>query len=43
MKNTGLWDVKPCDSVKNRCVEGTYHLHHQGEKNQRARNNLISN
>jgi hypothetical protein len=29
---TVLWDVTPCCSCKNRRFEGTYHLHHQGEK-----------
>jgi hypothetical protein len=26
MKNTVFWVVTPCDSCKNRCFGGTYHL-----------------
>jgi hypothetical protein len=43
MKNVLFWDVMPCGSCKNRRFRGTYHLHHQGEKNQQARNNVSSN
>jgi hypothetical protein len=32
-KNSVLWDVTPCGSCKNRRFGGTYHLHHQGDKN----------
>jgi hypothetical protein len=39
MKNDVFWDVTPCGSCKNRRLEGTYHLHHQGEKIQRTINN----
>jgi hypothetical protein len=35
--------VAPCGSCKNRRFGGTHHLHHQGEKNRRARNNVSSN
>jgi hypothetical protein len=35
--------VTPCGSFENRRFGGTYPLHHQSEKNQRARNNLSSN
>jgi hypothetical protein len=42
MKNTVLWDVMPCGLCKNRRFGGNYRLHHQGEKNQRARNNVSS-
>jgi hypothetical protein len=38
-----LWDVTPCGSRKNTRFGGTYRPHHQGEKNQRARNNVSSN
>jgi hypothetical protein len=40
MKNAVLWDVRPCASCKNRSFGGTYRLHHQGEKNLRASNNV---
>jgi hypothetical protein len=43
MKNAIFWDVMPCGCCKNRCSGGTYRLHHQGDKNQRARNNVRSN
>jgi hypothetical protein len=35
-ENAVFWDVTPHSSV--RSDGGTYRLHHQGEKNQRARN-----
>jgi hypothetical protein len=38
MKYAIFWVVTPCDPGKNRRFGGTYHLHHQGDKNQRARN-----
>jgi hypothetical protein len=37
-KNVIFWDVTPCGSCKNRRFGGTYRLHHQGDKNQGARN-----
>jgi hypothetical protein len=43
MKNSVSWYVTLCGSCKNRCVGGTYCLHHQGDKNWRARNNVSSN
>jgi hypothetical protein len=43
MKNTVFWYVSPCGSFKYRRFEGTYRLHHQGGKNQRARNSVNSN
>jgi hypothetical protein len=43
MKSAILWDVTPCGSCKNRSFAGTYRLHRQGEKNQRAGNCLSSN
>jgi hypothetical protein len=42
MKNIVFWDVTPCGSCKNRCFEGTCRLHHQGDKNRIARNNVSS-
>jgi hypothetical protein len=38
MKNAVFWDVMPCGSCKNQCFGGTSHVHHQGDKNRRARN-----
>jgi hypothetical protein len=38
MKSAVVWDVTPCGSCKNRRFGGTYRLHHQGNKNKRARN-----
>jgi hypothetical protein len=35
MKNGVFWDVMPCGSCKNRRFEGTWCLHHQGDKNHR--------
>jgi hypothetical protein len=37
MKNAVLWDFASCGSYKNRGFGGTYRLHHQGDKNRRAR------
>jgi hypothetical protein len=42
-KNAVFWDVTWCDRCKNQCFVGTHHLHHQGDKNRRARNNVGSN
>jgi hypothetical protein len=36
-----LLDVMPCGSCKNQHFRGTYRLHHQGGKNQQARNNHL--
>jgi hypothetical protein len=33
-------DVTPCGCCKNRRFGGKYRLHHQGVKNQQARNNV---
>jgi hypothetical protein len=41
MKNIVLWDMLPCGSYKNRRFGGTYR-HHQGDKNQPARNDFSS-
>jgi hypothetical protein len=43
VKNAVFWDVTACGSCKKRLFRGTYHLHHQGDKNRRARNNVSSN
>jgi hypothetical protein len=43
MKNAVTWDTMPCGSCKNRRFGGTYLLHHQDDKNRRARNNVSSN
>jgi hypothetical protein len=40
MKNAAFWDVMPYGSCKNRRFGGTYHLHHQGDKNRLTRNNV---
>jgi hypothetical protein len=42
MKNAIFWDVMLCGSCKNQRFRGTYHFHHQGDKNWRARNNVSS-
>jgi hypothetical protein len=40
-KNSAVfWDVMPCGSCKNRRFGGSYRLHHQSDKNRRARNNV---
>jgi hypothetical protein len=41
LKNVVTWDVTSCGCCKNQISE-EYCLHHQGEKNQRARNNVSS-
>jgi hypothetical protein len=43
MKNAVISDVTPCGSCKNRRVGGTYRLHHQDAKNERAKNSVSSN
>jgi hypothetical protein len=43
MKIAVFWDVTPCGCCKNRRFGGMYCLHYQGDKSQRARNNVISN
>jgi hypothetical protein len=43
MKNAVFWDMTPCGSCKIRSFGGTYHLHHQDEKNQGARNKVRGN
>jgi hypothetical protein len=42
MKNAVFWNVMPCGSCTSRRFGGTYHLHHQDKKNQRARINFGS-
>jgi hypothetical protein len=34
LKNCVFWDVTPCGSCKNRRFGGTWHLLHQGDRNQ---------
>jgi hypothetical protein len=43
MRNAVFWVVTPCGQYDNRRFRGTYLIHHQGERNQRARNNIKSN
>jgi hypothetical protein len=43
MKNAVFWDVITCGSCKNWRFGGKYRLHHHGDENQRARNNISSN
>jgi hypothetical protein len=43
LKNAVLCVVMPYGSCKNRNFDGTYHLHHQGDKNRRARKNISVN
>jgi hypothetical protein len=38
MMNSVFWDVTLCGCCKNRRFGGVYRLHHQDEKNYRARN-----
>jgi hypothetical protein len=40
MKNAIFWDVTPWRFCRNRCLGGTYSLQHQGEGNERAKNNV---
>jgi hypothetical protein len=42
MKSAVFWNVTLCGSCKNRRFGGTYRLHHQGDKNRRASNNVNS-
>jgi hypothetical protein len=43
MKSAVYWYVTQRDCYKNIRFGGKYGLHHQGEKNLRARNNVSSN
>jgi hypothetical protein len=43
MKNAVLWTVMKYGFCKNRRFGGEYRLNYQGEKNQRAKNNVSSN
>jgi hypothetical protein len=43
MKNAIFWDAEPCGSCKSPGFGVTYHLHHQGDKNQWARNSVPPN
>jgi hypothetical protein len=38
-----FWDITPCGSYKDLRFGGIYRLHHQGEKNERARNIVNNN
>jgi hypothetical protein len=40
VKNAVFYDVASCESCKNGCFGRTCRLHHHGEENQRARNNV---
>jgi hypothetical protein len=40
MKDAVFWDGTPHGSCKNRCFAGKYRLHHHGDKNRQARNNI---
>jgi hypothetical protein len=42
-KNAVFWDVTQCGSSKNGHLGGTYHLHHQDEKNYLLINNVSIN
>jgi hypothetical protein len=42
MKNVIFWDVAPYGFCENRRFGGTYGLHHHGEMNRRAKNNVSS-
>jgi hypothetical protein len=42
MMNAIFWDVTPCGSCRKRRFGGTYRLHHLGDKNRLARNNISS-
>jgi hypothetical protein len=43
MKNAVFSDVTQCGSFRNRRFGGTHRLHHQGDKNRCATNNVSSN
>jgi hypothetical protein len=43
MRNDVFWDVTQCGSCKKRRFRGMYHLYHQGDKIQRAGNNVSNN
>jgi hypothetical protein len=43
MGNVVLCDVTLFDSCENGCFLAKYHLHHKGERNQRAGNDVSSN
>jgi hypothetical protein len=42
MKNGLFWNVTSCGSYNNRRFGGTLRLHHQGDMNRLARNNVSS-
>jgi hypothetical protein len=43
MQNAVFRDITPCGSCKNRSFGGTHLVHHQGNKDRKARNNVSSN
>jgi hypothetical protein len=43
MKNAAFGEVTLCGSCKDRSLGGMYRVHHPGDKNRRARNNISSN
>jgi hypothetical protein len=43
MKNAAFWSVTLCGSCENRRFGETYHLKHQDEKSQEARDSVNSN
>jgi hypothetical protein len=43
MNNAAFWDVTPCAFCNNQSFGGVNRLHHQVDKNQRARNNVSTN
>jgi hypothetical protein len=43
VKSANIWDVMACGSCKNRQFGRMYRIHHQGDKNRLARNNISSN
>jgi hypothetical protein len=43
MKKVVFWNVTPCGSFRSRSFGVTYLLHHQSDKNRRAKSNVSSN
>jgi hypothetical protein len=43
IKNSVLWDVRPCGSCENWRFGGTYLIHHQGDKNRWTWKNISRN
>jgi hypothetical protein len=40
MQNAVFWYMTPCGFCKNRQFGGSYHFHHQGDKNQQVKSNV---